>query len=341
MALAQILVLYICRNIPDVQIWIDNIRVLKRANVDIDSYRSRVDLIYARMHQMGLALDTDLLIAREPKTQYDFLGVEYDHVGKRIRPSPKTRDKLQQIKTEMHSDLAGIGDTRAIQIFGVILFAFDVLQPRLSRTRLYFCLKNMRRVAKRLDKCTTASAPSQQQHREHSTGAFWHSCPWLQVIDELANEDNWSTWQLTNDTFYTIFTDASESGWGATCIHPDGSIKFVAGTWPEWLQRLECNIAELEAAAFVNAMLTLHIPHGVQIDLRVDNTTLLYGTRRGITHNFRMNQVLHSILSLLKTKNATIIRTGYVKSANNPADWLSRLNDPAPTSVRHTDSLAS
>jgi len=311
-ALAQTLSLFIARNIPHVDVWIDNFRIAQPHERTRAEHEQNVRTIYRRAAALGLCFNESVENAVHALTRYEFCGIVYDHDNHEVRLSDKTRGKLTEIIEELSSEFHNVSTERALQMFGVLLYGQDVLHDRIERSALYYIFKNIRKLSRRLQAGDV---------RHHA--AFWDSnkAHLLRWAANLA-DDGARRKIIAVDAAapYIIYTDASMSGWGATVMPPSGVPRGFAGAWPKWLTDTEPQIAELEAAAVVNTLLYLKAPPHTVITMLVDNTTIVAGMNSGILANFRQSEALVMIADILRDKQ------WHIKSAENPADWLSRVD---------------
>lgn len=304
--LAQLLMQWCCGGL-DADVWIDNIRLVRKHGTTLDQHKAHITTIYERAARLGIVFNEPLASAIRPKQQYEFLGVVYDHQAKTIALGAKTAMKLQQIEQSAFPQTYG----EAIAVLGVALYAESVLRPKLDKSRLYYVLKNFRRRARQLPEAD-------------DDAGLWRS-----------NVDSFIEWlaELTlnkpryvDDTqappHVDIFTDATPAGWGAI-IMTASSIRVLAGAWPQRLANAHIN--ELEAAAVVMALANARLPRETRIRLAIDNTSALGAVNKGSSPSYRLNEAVAHIRSIVAAKRWTIMRAEYIKSADNPADWLSRI----------------
>lgn len=118
---------------------------------------------------------------------------------------------------------------------------------------------------------------------------------------------------------YVMYTDASEQGWGAILIDVrTGKLESVGARWTP--QDSQSYIAQLEMRAIRLALQRWTHISG-RLDLYVDNTTSIGVLRRGRSNSFWMNNEVGKLLPHIPAAQLNI---AYIKSAENPADPLSR-----------------
>ena len=76
---------------------------------------------------------------------------------------------------------------------------------------------------------------------------------------------------------WTLFTDASTSGWGGTIQD-----KEAAGTWSEEEKTLHINVLELRAVR-LSLLAFQHLVKDKTVPLRVDNATAMSYIRKGVS----------------------------------------------------------
>lgn len=124
------------------------------------------------------------------------------------------------------------------------------------------------------------------------------------------------------DFLITIFTDASDDGWGA---HDDW--KSVSGPWRDEEASRHINYRELLAVKLGLCKLAKNSSNG-QVLLRVDNTVAIsYINRMGGTHAPELNKLARDIWQWAEHRGL-MLRASYIKSKDNVrADYLSRFSN--------------
>ncbi|XP_014217272.1 uncharacterized protein LOC106645836 [Copidosoma floridanum] len=119
----------------------------------------------------------------------------------------------------------------------------------------------------------------------------------------------------------TIFTDASNTGWGAVC----GS-ESAHGSWSSSERKKHINWLEIKAI-FLALKCFANEVHGKQILLRVDNTTALaYINKMGGARHEDLHLLAKEIWLWCISRKCWIFAE-YIASKQNPADEGSRLNN--------------
>ena len=128
-----------------------------------------------------------------------------------------------------------------------------------------------------------------------------------------------------SDVAFTLFTDASLTGYGAVLIdNSTQKIHITAGMWfaPE-------NIAVLEARALHHGLTLLEgigdRAQNARVDVFIDNTTVLYSYQKRISRNFLINSILLRCFAIIADIQLHV-NLAYVKSEDNIADDPSRLS---------------
>lgn len=314
-ALAQIIALFITRGVPHVDVYIDNVRV--RNEGTLEDFEAAVSLIYARAQELGLAFDSSLQEALIPRTVYEFLGVKYDHARGVVMLAQKSAAKLQEIVHELKTQYEAVSVDRAAQIFGVLCWAMHVMLPVPDRNCAYMALKNMRRLARQYRVASRSVLRG-------TTRVLWPSAKpdWVALAEKLVDPALARSMQDPPMT-QKLYTDACLSGWGAV-LFSDSGVRVAAGAFPPWLQTPDIN--ELEIAAIANALHVFDL-RDTMLDIVVDNTTALSALRKGLPVNFAHNRALRSLALGLSARDVRVRRAAWIRSGDNPADWLSRLQN--------------
>ncbi|XP_051169295.1 uncharacterized protein LOC127286759 [Leptopilina boulardi] len=136
---------------------------------------------------------------------------------------------------------------------------------------------------------------------------------WRSQIDTAKNKIRTSSFDLE------IFSDASSTGWGATC----GELR-ANGFWNEQERLKPINYLELKAA-FLALKCFAATAFNNQILLRIDNVTALaYINKMGGTKSKDLNKITRQIWEWCIVKGIWIFAE-YVASKENPADEGSRV----------------
>ena len=119
-----------------------------------------------------------------------------------------------------------------------------------------------------------------------------------------------------------LATDAADHGWGAVLIFEDtGDVLTAGGPWTKMEKAKE--IKERETLAVMRAAdrFATYLK-GQDVSLLVDNTTTIGALERQRSPNFFLNKAVLLTLPKLSEWRARTIH--YIKSAENPADEISR-----------------
>ena len=117
----------------------------------------------------------------------------------------------------------------------------------------------------------------------------------------------------------TLYTDASDSGWGAF-LQDD----HLSGLWPQSCLTFSINHREL-LALYYGVQGFLPVLCGRSVSLFADNTTALsYFRKQGGTHSATLNSVALSILRLCELHQIRMVLQFILGKLNELADSLSR-----------------
>ena len=133
---------------------------------------------------------------------------------------------------------------------------------------------------------------------------------------------------------FEIYTDAGLSGWGAIAFgHVDNRILIAAKEWSLKMKNKHINVLELAALKFAFEQLDIQ---NATVNVHVDNTSCAARVRKGYCRAWEANNICEELRALVKQKGITVNNVSYVKSADNPADYWSRIFS-SPTSSRELD----
>ena len=120
----------------------------------------------------------------------------------------------------------------------------------------------------------------------------------------------------------SIFTDASNSGWGASL----SSGEITSGFWPNSLLDEHINFLELKAIHF-SILHFLDLLEDKVISIRCDNSSAVYYlNKKGGTHSKKLCLLALEIWNLARLHNFKIIASHISGIDNSSADYLSRFS---------------
>jgi hypothetical protein len=277
-----------------------------------------VDAAFSITADIGISINENREICTARKT-YVFLGIYFDHADCSVALSEKTKRKLALCVEKIRSaagDLeqgSGWSFESAQSVFGVTTWASSVVGC--SKADHYHVYKYMRRRARVFSEQPLASM------------SIWPciKSPWLRWLDKLTSAPPRKITSAADDGHeITMYTDASDSGWGAV-VWSGNEESITADRWRWYQKRHHINLKELNAVrlAITNLMPKLR---NTRIHLHIDNTSAQGQLKKMRSNIFQYNTVLRKLEHLLKANNITILSTSYIASASNPADFWSRIH---------------
>jgi hypothetical protein len=132
----------------------------------------------------------------------------------------------------------------------------------------------------------------------------------------------------------TLFSDASEKGWGALVVDDGGSVIGSYGQrWTAKEATRHINVLEAEALLLAVEKFAPSMADVKELVVRVDNTSVMFSTAKGSSRSEDLVPWIAKVSAALKKPDVPVT-IGYVKSAENPADGLSRgAAGPGPVSA--------
>ena len=250
----------------------------------------------------------------EVTIEYDFLGIHFNHATRTTSITEKTRRKLLQARQTIDENLSLRG---FLKILGLLMWCKP--HTPVPLTRFYYALKFVRRrchYAKRwaLDApCRPWEVARQAIHE------------WLNALLSAAPREH----HKSSSSPWTLITDASLEGFGVIAIHDDRVAMILAG---EYARKEHIAILELRAVKYGIDNLVLLLSHRntpsdtpTEVNLIVDNTSVIGRLRRGYCAAYAANNVIDQILQTTRTNNMILKQIQYCKSEYNAADWWSRV----------------
>jgi hypothetical protein len=242
------------------------------------------------------------------ETRYEFIGVLWDHTAHSVVVAPKTGEKIAAVNLVSRPSA-----TMIEQLVGRLIFAAGAV--RLPLAPYYFTLKWARRLSGRL----TAGTLSPVEKIEIPRFARKQLMQWrvavstpLVILERTPRRD-----------VLTLFTDASEAGWGAVLVGSGSVLGSTGGRWSASEALMHINALELHALRHGLTSFATTLREARRLHVRVDNTTTLYTMRRGATRAADLAPIL-ALAQQALTGLDVPTDVAYVASADNPADAPSR-----------------
>ncbi len=248
-------------------------------------------------------------------TPYTYLGMNFSTVNdiNVVELSSKSKSKVFSAFKLIDSG-AFVLVVDALAMFGQTVWACTVTGFKLGR--LYHVIKFIRRI---------------QTKDMNERIPIWPSIvnEWCTALREIV--DRRFSASAPIDETATMYTDASESGWGVVILDfLHQPIRIFAGAWSQEERRQHINHLELRALR-IGGRLLREIPRpnqtAVGLNVFVDNTTALSWAKRSRAPNFSANQLALQINDELERANIRLISINYVQSAFNIADEPSRRHE--------------
>eukprot|EP00744_Colponema_vietnamica_P015775 GILI01022118.1.p1 GENE.GILI01022118.1~~GILI01022118.1.p1 ORF type:complete len:196 (+),score=14.57 GILI01022118.1:193-780(+) len=122
----------------------------------------------------------------------------------------------------------------------------------------------------------------------------------------------------------TLWSDASNTGWGAVLFDDDTQRTFVVGNrWASHEASLHINIKE--ARALFKALTLFDNLEQKTIQPMIDNTSTVYSLIKERSTSELLNKEVTSIFALCKRREIRLKKPQYISTKQNPADFWSRL----------------
>ena len=257
--------------------------------------------------------------------EYDFIGIHFNHKLHQVSVAEKTLLKLPSKITTTKQYLT----TELESLLSRLYFCSGVL--RIIPADYYFTIKQINRYISRLNKTgidqnntlpgSVVSSLNQWIREARST---------LTLLPDIESNKNKNEQKKKNTAFDVLFVDASLYGWGAFYIGADGIIAISGAAWKDGIKKDEeltaDKIAELEGVALNFGLQTFEERLSLRknVDIRIDNTSLMYGTRKGKSKSSpSLNHQIKLAVHFLKSRNFSFT-VAYVNTSENWADHPSR-----------------
>ena len=285
-----------------VHCWIDNIRFcgssqdVRRASATLDKVANECRLTWKEADTLDLA------------TEYEFLGVKFDHSKQTVQPSGKLLGKIAAVSL----DKVTAGDLESL--CGRLLHASAI--SGVSPGDYWFCLKFFRRVANKLNRLLIL--PSHPIVVPPSVRRELNQWRRRVNVSQRIGECH------AHDPTLTVFVDASLAGWGGVIVNnKSGSVSVDGGAWSASEKLLHINVLEGRALEKTVRKLSLR---DVNVRIFVDNTSVKGVVRKKSCLKDRsLNDAVMGAIRHLKSLSCGF-SVQYVRSQDNPADLPSRVS---------------
>jgi hypothetical protein len=238
-----------------------------------------------------------------------FCGVLYDY-------EHATRKVPQAMLEKLSVYVSRFNKSRTFQstaaLFGVLFHVSAVLRAPLS---------NWYHVIKWYRKAMSFAARSFVSLR--TTIKFWNSVrPELEAWLDYVNKNPITPNTTPTPTDVHLYTDASDSGWGAVLFIGDGTYRVVAGSWSA-VERSR-TIAERETMAVSLGITAFRDKlKSSSFHLHVDNTAAMWSIAKGYSRAYFLNSRVSELRQVLASLHSKF-DISFVCSENNIADGPSR-----------------
>jgi len=248
----------------------------------------------------------------EMQQPYVYLGMHFstcEHVPT-AELSTKSKIKLTSAIALINSHKR-VPVVDVIALFGQTVWACIVTGYRLGN--LYHVIKFIRRA---------------QRHQMTDIVEIWPSIieTWTTTLTILIDRKFQAAPEP--EAHATMYTDASDSGWGVVILDfGSRPIRVFAGQWSPEERRMHINVKELSALRIgIRTLSTLKAKQEDVVGIRifVDNTTARAWAIRKRAPNFLANTIAGDIGAEAELSNIRITSIEYVKSERNIADKPSR-----------------
>lgn len=280
-------------------VWIDNIRVAGPRNI-VDAAR---EAVANNCRLLNVAMTPS-----DAQRQYEFIGAVWNHSKRTMRVGPKTLGKLpDSIDTTITA-----GDFEGL--IGRLIYADGVRgTPLIYR---YWTLKWARRRFNQLNRgIIDVDTPLAVPNGVRAALEHWLRSARLEAEVRPKAADDART--------FTIFTDASQHGWGAVMVDSENRIFSAGAKFSEAEASGNINAKEAAAVRHAFAAFADTVPDAAVVNLLVDNTSVQANVTR---MHAAADSMVDEIASIATTvmRRAFTLRVGYVNTAENPADSISR-----------------
>ncbi|VDI13331.1 Hypothetical predicted protein [Mytilus galloprovincialis] len=280
-------------------VYLDDILIMNQSNQKILSDLSTVLSI---LRGLGFLINTNKSVM-EPSQTMEFLGYT---VNSKLLTLSLPKEKVEKIKnsSKLMLEHKKVSARDLAQLIGQLTATKSSCPSRSSALSQFTNIEN--------------KSPAFGGHYDHQ----------IQLNEEVQNELHWwvtklGSWNgkalLRPEPHLTIQSDASLSGWGATCQQIS-----IGGLWIDEEKSLHINQLELKAAMFAVQSYAKNLQNK-HILIQMDNTTaIVYVNKMGGTVSKRLNSLTNQFWDWCLQRQLTITADYIPGKSNVIADWESR-----------------
>ncbi len=244
------------------------------------------------------------------QTQQDFLGEHYDYEKKTRSLTQKTAKKarfaleLLQVKDTFRS-------RQLLAVYGLLLYAANTL--RVTIARFHWAMRFL---------SVVSSTDLSQEHRL-PPGVRVELIEWAKIAAANMPVAVWL--EDASDPDFTIYTDASATGWGAVSISRNGSVLQLSEPWSaKDLASYDLRSSvHAEPLAIVHAVQALVPSHAANVVIFTDHLPFVYAFQSTFGRAWSYSMAVQHLMA-----RRTRFQVRFVDGESNPADVLSRARHP-------------
>jgi hypothetical protein len=299
--------------------YVDDVLLLGSSQAEVTS---RAIALIHLLENLGMRVNTAKTMTT-PQQQVTYLGHRIDLANHTIRPILEKTQPLQKFIKRQLTRTCATPRTLAAT-------AGSLMDAVRSNSRLMGLPQQIAQAA-------AQGVATNRKRGKRTQHACWETpvttTPTLRLaLHKARNGLQQPTAQVlrpANDHAYTLYTDASPWGWGASLQHAQLR-REIATTAQHWTSRQKTkHITHLEALASAQALQTLlhHIPKGAALTIRTDSTPVAWAWTKG-------SKIPGMNDAIARARNDAHMRGIHIKAVhiagvdNTRADWLSRHPDP-------------
>eukprot|EP00759_Apiculatamorpha_spiralis_P014890 PhF_6_TR21657/c4_g2_i2/m.30861 len=271
---------------------IDNVRWLSTKEQDL---RTCYDIFVENVNMVGKNLKINQDFMSKPHSCGMAFGVLYEYEKGKVALPGKFLYKLEGLLEEI---LKPMTVQRAYEIMGLMFFGSTVLNINVGR--FWYIVKWYRRIASKVER---------GDYSMDSIVSVWESKrkdfkDWILILQRNEPVDH-----HVAEHEFTLFTDASNTGYGAVLLH-DGMIvkdfgkktpQEFAGRWDALNAGKHINLLEAKAVQHALEYFGSQL-QGSTVRVMIDNTSLLGALKNKYSQSFALNSETQKILERLNCK---------------------------------------
>ena len=300
--------------------WVDDILLLGPTK---EATEAQAATLIQKMTDLGITVNQEKSMS-QAATQFKYVGHHINLSTNKLTPlQEKAHQSIQAAKHQLKSQKTTPRYLASL--------AGNLIDATKSNAGLQGLPQQLMKAAAQAVQVNYKAQGHWDKRKCWNTSTWKDKIPNLQVIlkECLAGlqQPIHRTFRSQDNQVWTLQTDASDRGWGASLTLKGQERGTCAQVWGPHHQALHITHREALASALAVENMIHLIPAGTKVTLQTDATSTAWGWKKG-SKNRAMNNIIAPAVKALHMKNIHPTAEHIPGQTNRRADWLSRNPDP-------------